>query len=62
MPARQPVPDTWDDLPQPASMYPVQPDVISRATRACAGKVFNIYSPDDLVVAIGKTSELLSRR
>jgi hypothetical protein len=58
----QPAPDAWPDLPQPGSMLPVLPDAIARVTRACAGKVYAIYSPADLISAIEKTGAMLSRR
>ncbi len=55
-------PGPWPDVPDAATMQPVLPDVVSRVTRACAGKVFPIYSPADLASALQKTEEVLARR
>ena len=40
-------------------MQPVLADAISRITRACSGKVFNIRVPGDLASALQRTGELL---
>ena len=61
-PTGEPRQGPWADLPAVAGLQPVLPDAISRATRACSGKVFPIYSPSDLASALEKTDELLSRR
>jgi hypothetical protein len=51
--------EPWKDLPEGSPMQPVLADAISRITRACSGKVFNIRVPGDLASALQRTGELL---